>query len=149
MAHYTNVDGTRKSIVGGLTKIDGTTYQIVGGKTKIDETSYDIDIDILYVTAKVWGDGSEDYCYATINGTKYIGRVTLTCEPGVTMSFKASHSSSTKRAKSTIVLNGVEVARGSSTTTGGATHSFTASSAQVAIDLSYGTEGSTITITTS
>ena len=69
--NHTLIDGTNYKIYNGKTLIDGTGYDIIGGKTLVSGTAYAIKILPSATKVTITGTGNTNYCYVTINGTKY------------------------------------------------------------------------------
>lgn len=74
MAHKCLIDGTAYEVKGGRCLVDGTAYAIQKGRTLVDGTGYDVGFGGVAVAVTIKMNtttANGQYCYATINGTKY------------------------------------------------------------------------------
>ena len=148
--HNAFIDGTAMAIEGGRDMVGGTMYEIAEGTTLVNGTAYVIVFSSPF-TVNITGSGNTNYCYVTINGTKYLNIKTIECEAGTEISILASSSSAKGKMNSKISLNGAQVASGSSngSTSSGASYQFVPDAEAVEIYLDYTSSRSLVTITTS
>lgn len=142
MAHKTLIGGTAYEIGGGKTLVGGTAYSIDKGKTLVGGTAYEIAFSFS-VTVNITGGGRLGSCFASINSTAYTSDQTLEIESGTEIYLYAEG----KRLSGSILLNGTEVG----VVEGGksVSYTFVPDASTVNIKLAYGSNGSSITITTS
>ena len=141
MAHKAMIGGKAYEVSGGKTMVGGKVYSIANGKTMVDGKAYEIAFGGEMITVTISGTGGYNYCYVTINGTKYYRSATLQIEPGTVISAYVGGLGTKK-----ITLNGKTVA------TSGTYELSTDNYTSVSIELSGGNSVSancTITITAS
>lgn len=116
MASKTLIGGTTYEISGGKTLIGGTAYKIESGKTLVGGTAYNIDVSSkATVTLKKSAGHSTNANYAsvTIDGVIYDGSkpTTLVVPKGTRISCVVSQIAEGTNYTSSIILNGVTVAK--------------------------------------
>lgn len=106
------VDGTVYGIKTGQTLVNGTAQTIYNGRTLVAGAGYDIVLSSSGFTVTITGTGSTQTAWVDINGTIYTSPTTLTVESGTTITLHTSGSSNDVKNRTSITIDGVTVAQG-------------------------------------
>lgn len=106
------VDGTVYGIKTGQTLVNGTARTIYNGRTLVAGAGYDIVLSSSGFTVTITGTGSTQTAWVDINGTIYTSPTTLTVESGTTITLHTSGSSNDVKNRTSITIDGVTVAQG-------------------------------------
>lgn len=106
------IDGTVYGIKTGQTLVNGTAQTIYNGRALVDGAGYDIVLSTSGFTVTITGRGSTKTAWVVINGTSYIGYITLTVESGTTITLHTEGDSQTARQETRITIDGVTVVQG-------------------------------------
>lgn len=115
MAGKTMIDGVVYDITGGKTLIDGVAYDIKAGKTMIGGVAYDIKLGglelILSGATKI---GSTNGAWVELNGTIISDDGTYPLTEGDSLKIYLAPLAGSRRHPNKILLNGTQVATGTS-----------------------------------
>ena len=105
MAHKTLIDGTAYEVKGGKTLVAGTAYSIQKGRTLVDGTGYDVLFGSSVAQVLIFGTGSSNRGYVTVNDTKYTeGDAAIEVNAGDSITFMVGADDSAKTGS--VIING-------------------------------------------
>ena len=135
-AHKALIDGTARDVTSGTCLVGGTAYAIKKGRTLVGGTGYDIVLSTSGFTVTITGNGmhgSAVRAAVIINGTTYTSAATVEVESGTTIMLHTYAASKRDYAYTKITIDGVTVAKG--TSSGTASYNYTVNK-NIAVELS-------------